>query len=125
MVLTLGGTTVAHCTNLSKTVSVNMRPATTKSSAGWEEVLPGLRSSELSGDFFFSEDGNLNYEDIFDHITNRTAFAFIYGTGVSGDKKYHGSCYVTSVNDSHPVEDTGTFNVSLKVTGAVTKSTIS
>ena len=122
-VISLNDTAVAHSTNTTFTLSQNLRDATTKSSGGYEEVLPGLRSWEATGDFYFAEDGNLGIDDILGFITNRNPLEFTYGSGVSGDKKYSGIVYVQSVNRTDPVEDTSTYSITLKGTAGINVAT--
>ena len=126
----LNGTAVAHCTSSSMNLTAATRDVTTKTSGGWEEVEYALRSGEFSGDFYFAEDANIGFEDIYDSIANRTKWPFLYapvaanGTEISGDVKYYGTVLVTNVTKDDPKEDTSTFSLSLKLTGALSKATI-
>ena len=47
-----GKEAIAHATSASISINMDLRDSTTKSSAGWQENLGGLKSWELSGDAF-------------------------------------------------------------------------
>jgi TP901-1 family phage major tail protein len=117
------GVKVTHSTNTSLDISEDIIDVTTKDSSGWKESIPGLRSASGSGDFLFSEDGAVNFEDFFDEINTRSSFTALWSTAVTGDKTYTGTAYITSISLSGGVEDAMTYNIAFEITGAVTKGT--
>jgi len=118
------GTKVTHSTNVSLDIAQDIIPTTTKDSGGWKEGIPGLRSATGSGDFFFSEDGAVNFEDFYDEVNTRSTFTALWSSNVSGDVTYSGTANVTGIGLSGGVEDAMTYNVSFELTGATTKGTV-
>ena len=119
------GTKITHCTNTSMDLSQNLIEVTTKDSGGWQDNLPGLRSFTGSGDFFFSEDGAVNFEDFFDEVNNRSSFTCRWSTAVTGDVYYEGTVHLTSISASGGVEDAQVYNISFTGTGTLAKGTVS
>ena len=116
-------TKIAHLTGNEISQSMNTRPASTKDSGGWEEILPGSKSWTFSGSGFFAEDASFGYEDLFDLWTSRTQVLVVQTTNVNGDKKYKGVGYITDLSREAPTEDSETFSVTINGTAALTKFT--
>ena len=121
--LTVGGTSIAHLTSTEFGFEMETRDASSKDSGGDKDVLEGMKSFSGSGSGFFAEDAAFGFTDLFASYTARTPVTIIWGTAVVGDKTYSGSCYITSLTRSEPVEDSITFDVSFEGTGAVTEAT--
>lgn len=54
-------------------------------------------------------------------FANARAFEYHPQGTAGGTPKYTGSCFLTSYNPVHPVDDAGSFTASFQVTGAVTR----
>ena len=120
--VTTGGSlqAVAHCTSASLSMNLDLRDSTTKSSAGYQENLGGLRSWEVSGDAFVeigAGDGNI--EALWDTWEARTAVVVNFG---ATDMIYSGSAIITSISIDAGVEENATYSISLTGTGALAKS---
>lgn len=122
--LYMGGVKIAHLTSNSDSHTSATRDVTTKDSAGWEEVIVSLKSWEKSADGYFAEDSTYGYEDLYDAWAAGTALVVMVSSQVAGDVKYSGSAYITSLQRTAPKEETMTFSVTLKGTGAITKATV-
>lgn len=119
-------TKVAHLTTTDFSVSMSTRGASTKDSGGWEDVLEGVKSWEMSASGYFAEDSaGIGYEELFDYWTSRGKVLIAFTTTVNGDKRYKGQGYITSLSRSAPTEDSETFDVSVKGTGIISKYTVS
>lgn len=118
------GTKITHCTNTSLDLSTSLIDVTSKDSGGWKDNLSGLRSFTGSGDFFFSEDGAVNFEDFFDEVNGRSSFTCRWSSAVIGDKYYEGTVWLTSISTSAGVEDAHVYTISFEGTGALTKGTV-
>ncbi len=105
-------------------LSMGTRDATTKDSAGWEEVLEGLRSGEFSCEGYLAEDSTVTFSALYGEYLARTTFTVRMSSEVSGDKYYEGECYITSLENTAPLEESQTFSCSLKLTGALTEDTV-
>ena len=121
--VTTGGSlqAVAHCTSASLSMNLDLRDSTTKSSAGYQENLGGLRSWELSGDAFV-EIGSItgaDIEELWDIWEARTAVAVKFG---ASGMEYTGNALITSISIDAGVEENATYSISLTGTGALAKS---
>lgn len=118
------GVAIGHCTSHNFSISMETRDTTTKDSAGWSESGEGLRSAEFSVEGFFAEDGTVNFSDMFATINSRAKVTAKWSSGVTGDKAYTASSWLTGVELGASVEETMSFSGTLQVTGAVTESTV-
>jgi len=128
----VGGTLVAYST--SATININHSPRTTtnKESNGFEEVMEGLRSWDVSVDALYawldpsgSAISNETLSEIFTgFIHTRASFTLTFGvtSSTTGDTKYTGTAWVTSASLTAPMEDTATFSVSFQGSGALTQT---
>lgn len=121
----IGSNKILLCTNHELTRAMATRPATSKDSGGNEESLEGLKNWAMSGEAFFAEDSAYGYEDLNDALEARTKVTVKWSSEVSGDVKFSGSAYLTSLKLSSKVEDSETYSFELKGTGAITKAIIS
>lgn len=122
--LYIGGTKVAHGTSHSFSSSHEPRDATTKDSGGWSEVLEGLRSWEISGDFLLAQDASYGIDDIDTIIQNRTKVTLRFSTEVTGDNYYNGDAYITELSVEAGTEESATFSLSFTGTGAINYTTL-
>ncbi len=123
------GTTnlVAYAQNCSININHSTREITNKESAGWKEVLEGLRdfSIDVDGAYAWTNAGGSaltnGADDIVDtNLLTRTPIDFIFGdTQATSDVSYSGSGWITSVSMSGGTEDTATFSLSIEGTGAL------
>ena len=122
-VIKVGAVTVAHLTSNNFNVEMATRDASTKSSAGWKDVLEGQRSWGGSASGYFAEDAAYGFEDLFDAMTSRTVVTLRFTTGVTGDKYYEGTAYVTSIAKTDGLEESSTFEATFEGTGVLGKDT--
>lgn len=119
-------TKVAHLTSTGFSVNMNTRSVTTKDSAGWESILEGSKSWEMSASGFFAEDSaGVGYEELFDYWNTRGKVLVAFTSAVNGDKRYKGLGYITSLSRTAPTEDSETFDVTIQGTSTITKYTVS
>ena len=119
--VTQGGSlqAVAHATSCSLSINMDLRDSTTKSSAGWQQNLGGLKSWEMSGDAFVEVDGSgLNSEEIFAVMIADQGAGITCTFGVSG-MTYTGTAYITSFSVEAGVEENVTFSISLTGSGVL------
>jgi TP901-1 family phage major tail protein len=116
---------VAHCTGVSISLSHEPRETTTKDSGGWSEKLEGLRSWEGSGEGLVAFDDVNGGLALTNSLLNRTPLTVVFTTNQTGDKKYTGQGYVTSLEISSPEsEDNVTYSFSITGTGALIEATV-
>lgn len=119
-----GGTLIAGATNHSLSISAASIDVTTKDSLGWKEIISGLREWSISADAVVAYDATLGVEALFDALANRSKLTLKFSTEISGDERWSGSAYVTSIEKTAGLEEAVTFSVTFEGTGAITRSTV-
>lgn len=124
MLLYVDGTAIASTTSHSLSLELGTRDATTKSSAGWEEVCAGMRSWGIDVDGVVDFADTYGYDNLRALIANRTEVTLLFSNLTSGDPQWSGKGILTSVSTDAPMEDTMTLSASFKGTGELTETTI-
>lgn len=116
---------IGHSTDASISFSHEPRDITTKDSAGYRELLEGLRSWTASGSFLLAYDATYGFEELYEAWEARTKLTIRFTTAVSGDEYYQGACYISSLEASSPAaEDNVSFSISLEGTGQITDASL-
>ena len=121
---------VDHVTECSISLSTDIRDITTKTSGGWREILPALKSASLSLSGLFAEDATNNFNQLVDHqIAGELLYVVFTNTGTStsanaGDEQFDVSGYITSLEQTAGTEDNVTFSMTLEITGTVVREVI-
>ena len=119
-----------HVTECSISMSTDMRDITTKTSGGWRELLPGLKSASLSVSGLFAEDATNGYNQLVDHqIAGDKLFVIFTNTGAgssanAGDEQFDVVGYITSLEQTAGVEDNVGFSMTIEITGTVVREVI-
>ena len=121
--LSIGGTALPDQTEGSISISMETRDITTKDSAGYRELLEGLRSGSISVSGLVDDDGAGGAGGtLFTTLTDRTAVALVFGfDGASDDYNYTCSAFCTSVEVSAATEDNVSYSATFEITGAITQ----
>ena len=123
LLLKVEDTTVGHTTSCTLTISHDLPEATTKDSAGWQEVISGVRSGEISFEGLVDYSDSANAIELADYIINRTQITAVFGTAESGDSIYTAEGYISSIEQSAEMESPVSYSGSITITGAIVKST--
>jgi len=121
---------VDHVTECSISISTDMRDITTKTSGGWREILPGMKSASLSLSGLFAEDATTNYNQLVDHqIAGDKLYVIFTNTGAgssanAGDEQFDVAGYITSLEQTAGTEDNVTFSMTIEITGTVVREVI-
>ncbi len=124
-----GGTLepLGHSTSCTLSITNDMPEATTKDSAGYAEVISGLRSFEISFDGlvdYTDEAGSSkNVDFLITSINSRTKIDFSFGTAVSGDQLISGEGFISAIEVSGEMESTVTYSGTITGSGALTIAT--
>ena len=126
-----GGTKIGYATSASLSINHNLRDTSTKDSGGWRDQLEGQRDFEVSveGMVIFATSGgaisDLTVDELYtSYIASRTEFELKFSTEVSGDYKWTGNAFMTSISMDTPNEDSSTFSASFSGTGPLTQATV-
>lgn len=119
----LDGVLVSYSTNASVEVSMDTREVTNKESGGNAEFREAKKSWTISGEFIFSPDATLGYDDLYDALQSREMVTIRFSPEKSGMSYFEGEGYITGLPMNAPVEDNVTFTMSLQGSGAFTRKT--
>lgn len=126
-----GGTKIGYATSASLSINHNLRDTSTKDSGGWRDQLEGQRDFEVSveGMVIFATSGgaisDLTVDELYTtYIATRTEFELKFSTEISGDYKWTGNAFMTSLSMDTPNEDSSTFSASFSGTGPLTQATV-
>ncbi len=117
---------VAFAQNCTLTVNQSVREITNKESAGFKEILEGLRdfTIDVDGAYAWSNGSNSPISDGADDLidtnvlTNRQPVSFTFGDNqTTGDNNYTGSGFITSMSLTGGTEDTATYSFTIEGTG--------
>ena len=119
---------VAYATSGSLDISMDTRETTGFFSAAWTNIVEGTRSWSVSldGMYAWETDGGTspkNADWLFKtYLKNRVLFDIDFGTrdNESGDVKYSGKAYLTSISLTGGTEDSSTFSASFEGNGELT-----
>lgn len=121
---------IDHVTECSISLTTDMRDITTKTSGGFKEILPGLKSASMSVSGLFAEDATNGYNELVAHqLAGEKLFVIFTNTGAgaaanAGDEQFDVEGYITSLEQTAGVEDNVGFSLSVEVTGTVVREVI-
>jgi len=126
------GTKIGYATSASISINHNLRDTSTKDSGGWRSQLEGQRDWEVSveGMLIFVDGSGSAISDITanelysSYIATRTEFEVKFSTEVSGDIKWSGNAFMTSLSMDTPNEDSSTWSGSFSGTGPLTQAAV-
>mgnify|MGYP003132492588 FL=1 len=115
--------TIGHTTSCTLSLSNDLPEATTKSSGGFQEVIAGVRSGEISFDGLVAYDDANNAVEVGDFLLARTKIDFKFGTAETGDAIYTGEGFFSSLEMSAEMESPVSYSGSITITGTISKGT--
>jgi len=125
MAIYIGAVKITCQTNASISMETAMFNTTCKDSGAWGEQRPGTKSWSASGEANLAFDATYGFSQLFDAWTAGTAVTVVFQTGVTGDKKYSGSAYITSLELTSDGNDTAvTFSFELQGVGPLVEATV-
>ena len=123
----IGGTLIAAAQDVSLSLSMETIDITTKDSAGYRELLAGLRSGSMScnGLIDYVDASNKDVTDLYAAWEARTELTLKFSSEITGDTSFTASGFLTSLEQSGGTEDTATYSATFELTGQVTDAVIS
>ena len=122
LILKIEDTALGHTTSCSLSLNNDLPEATTKDSNGFQEVIAGVMSGELSFDGLVAYDDTANGIELADYLLARTQLTCVFGTIESGDAIFTAEGFLSSVEMSAEIESPVSYSGSITLTGAITKS---
>lgn len=124
-------TAVANVTECSISLSTETRDISTKTSGGWREILPAMKSASINVSGYFAEDATNGFNTLVDYQIGGTKVFAVFtnvGSGSSpnaGDEEFDIAGYITSIEQTAGFEDNVTWSLTFEITGAVVREVIS
>ena len=121
---------VGTVTECSISMTTDVRDITTKTSAGWREILPALKSASINVSGLFAEDATNGFNALAGYqIAGTKVFAVFSNVGSSalpnaGDQEFDVAGYITSLEQTAGFEDNVTWSMTMDITGAVVREVI-
>ena len=120
----MDSTLIAAATDCSLSLNVETIDITTKDSAGFRELLGGVRSGSISvsGLVDYLDASNKDVTDLWTAWEARTAVTvkFAKANETAGELSFSASAIITSLEQSGGTEDTATYSATFELTGAIT-----
>lgn len=114
---TAAGNVFGASTNCSFNVSTSVIEITTEPTGSYVQILPTSTSFEITADGFITMD-NVNYYTLLSLQKSRTLLNVKFQILNSGGNiTINADVYITSINISGPVENPGTYSITLQGTG--------
>ena len=110
---------IGHSTSSTLSLSADLPDATTKDSSGYNEVIAGTRTGEISFEGLVAYDDANNAIEARDYLLARTKIFWEFGTSETGDDVYSGSGFLNAVEMSAEMESPVTYSGSITVTGSI------
>ena len=123
LILKIESNTLGHSTSATLSLSNDLPEATTKDSSGFQEVIAGVISGEISFEGLVAYDDTLNVVELNDYLIARTQLTCVFGTTASGDDVYTAEGFLSSVDNTADMESPASYSGSITITGQITKST--
>lgn len=123
LILKIESNTLGHSTSATLSLSNDLPEATTKDSSGFQEVIAGVISGEISFEGLVAYDDTLNAIELNDYILARTQLTAVFGTTASGDDVYTAEGFLSSVENTADMESPASYSGSITLTGSIAKST--
>jgi len=102
---------VACGTNATLNISNEMIETVCKDNDGARTVLPGQQSVTITVEGLTAYD-NVGRTELIDAVIDKTQLTLQYGSGVTGDPYIQVDAYITSFEETAPLNDSTSFNVS-------------
>lgn len=123
LILKIEGTALGHTTSCSMTFNADLPEATSKDSSGYQELITGVKSGEISFDGLVAYDDSANAIELADYLIAGTQLTCIFGTAATGDAVYTAEGFLSSIEMSAEMESPVTYSGSISTSGSIVKST--
>jgi predicted secreted protein len=122
---------VAYATSGSISINHSARETSNKESGGWKEVMEGQRDWEVSvegmvalKDLAGGAVAGSTVDELFTaYIATRGTFDISFESSETGDKKWSGKGYMSSISMDAPNEESTTYSCSFTGTSTLTQAT--
>ena len=117
------GNKILNSTSCSLSLSADTPEATTKDSNGFQDLIVGVKSGEISFEGLVAYDSGSGSQigDISDELISGTQVTWEFSTDVSGDDKYSGTGFISSIEITADMESPVSYSGTIVTTGTITQ----
>jgi len=117
------GNKMLNSTSCSLSLSADTPEATTKDSGGFQEVIVGVKSGEITFEGLVAYDSGSGSQigDISDELIAGTQVTWEFSTDVAGDDKYSGTGFISSIDITADMESPVSYSGTIVTTGTITQ----
>ena len=117
------GNKILNSTSCSLSLSADTHEATTKDSGGFQDLIVGVKSGEISFEGLVAYDSGSGSQigDISDELISGAEVTWEFSTDVSGDDKYSGTGFISSIEITADMESPVSYSVTIVTTGTITQ----
>ena len=123
LTIKVGGSTLLNSTSASLSLTLDTPEATTKDSGGFQDLIAGVKSGEISFEGLVAYDSGSGSQigDISDELISGTSVSWEFSTDVSGDDKYSGNGFISSIEITADMEAPVSYSGTIVTTGVITQ----
>lgn len=123
LTIKVGGSKLLNSTSASLSLTLDTPEATTKDSGGFQDLIAGVKSGEISFEGLVAYDSGSGVQigDISDELISGTQVDWEFSTDVSGDDKYSGSGFISSIEITADMEAPVSYSGTIVTTGTITQ----
>jgi predicted secreted protein len=123
LTIKVGGSTLLNSTSASLSLTLDTPEATTKDSGGFQDLIAGVKSGEISFEGLVAYDSGSGVQigDISDELISGTSVSWEFSTDVSGDDKYSGNGFISSIEITADMEAPVSYSGTIVTTGVITQ----
>ena len=117
------GNKILNSTSCSLSLSADTPEATTKDSGGFQDLIVGVKSGEISFEGLVAYDSGSGSQigDISDELISGAEVTWEFSTDVSGDDKYSGTGFISSIEITADMESPVSYSGTIVTTGTITQ----
>lgn len=113
---------ILNSTSCTLSLSADTPEATTKDSGGFQELIVGVKSGEISFEGLVAYDaGGEQIGDVSADLLAGTKVTWEFSTDVSGDDKYTGTGFISSIEITAEMESPTSYSGTIVTTGTITQ----
>lgn len=113
---------IACATNASLSISNDIIETVCKDNDGARTILPGQQSVTINVEGLTAYD-NVGRTELFSAVKDKTELTLQYGSGVTGDPYVQVNAYITSFEETAPLNDSTTYSVTFEASSTITTGT--
>lgn len=119
----VAGSKLLNATSASLSLSVDTPEATTKDSGGFQDLITGVKSAEITFEGLVAYDSGSGSQigDISDELIAGTKVTWEFSTDVAGDDRYSGEGFISSIEITADMESPVSYSGTIVSTGTITQ----